>query len=67
MTSKQSVGSERLRVYRESMGYSQEKLGEFLNVSREYISMLENGERRPGRELSYNIEKLANIPMRSWR
>jgi len=47
-----------LKMWREKLGYSQEKLAEYLGISRENISYFENGDREiPVKHL----EKLANL------
>lgn len=38
-------------------GFTQKDLGEKVNVSREYISMLENGERKPSVNVAKKIAK----------
>jgi transcriptional regulator with XRE-family HTH domain len=47
-----------LKKWRMHLGYSQEKIADFLNISRENISYYENGEREVPMK---HIEKLANL------
>ncbi len=54
--SKTEKFSERLRVYRERTGVSQEELADKLGVSRNYVSMMEGG-----REPSESLRKLFEI------
>lgn len=47
-----------LKIWREKLGYSQEKIAEYLGISRENISYYENGEREIPIK---HIEKITNL------
>ena len=49
---------ENLKMWREKLGYSQEKIAEYLGISRENISYFENGDREIPIK---HLEKLANL------
>jgi|LSQX01.3.fsa_nt_gb transcriptional regulator with XRE-family HTH domain len=55
------VFGERLKIERERKGLTQEKLGEKLNLSKQYISYYENGKRKPGIGLLINIAKELDV------
>ncbi len=47
-----------LKFYRDKSGLTQEEVAEIVEVSKDYISMLERYIRKPGRELA---KKLADL------
>ena len=44
-----------LKEFREAIGMTQEEMSKELNISKSFYEKIENGERKPGREL---IEKI---------
>jgi putative transcriptional regulator len=50
----------KLKFYRESNGITQAELAEKLNVTSDYISMIERNERTPGFKLAKAIADLFN-------
>ena len=64
---KQTKGAAKLRAWREESGYTQEKLGEFLGITKQYVWLLESGDRRPGLDLMWNLRELANIQPEEWK
>ncbi len=52
-----------LRNLRKDKGMTQEKVAQFLNVSRTYYSQIESGT-LPGRELSYKIADFYGVDVR---
>jgi transcriptional regulator with XRE-family HTH domain len=55
-TSAQQKLGKKVRLYREELGYTQEKLEELTRLDRSYISGVERGARNPSIK---NISKLA--------
>ncbi len=51
----------RLRELRNSKGLSQQKLADFLGISKSSINMYERGEREPGLEIVENIADFFNV------
>lgn len=57
MKTKNIIGTN-IKMYREALGFNQETLAKYLDISREQISNYERGER----EVSFgNLDKLANL------
>lgn len=54
---KESIGK-KIKELREIMGMTQDQVAKRLGVSKEYISMLENGHRIPNLEILYNLAEL---------
>jgi len=52
-----------LRVLRAERGWSQEKLGEFLEVSRQTINAIENGKYDPSLPLAFKMAHLFEMPI----
>lgn len=50
-----------LRNYRTQAGISQEKLAEFADLDRTYISLLERGLRQPSLNIVFSLSKALNI------
>jgi Predicted transcriptional regulators len=50
----------RLKVFRESLGITQEQLGEFVGVSRQAINAIETERFEPSIWLAYDISKVFN-------
>ncbi|NQU32090.1 MAG: helix-turn-helix transcriptional regulator [Bacteroidetes bacterium] len=50
-----------LRIYRTKAGISQEKLAEFADLDRTYISLLERGLRKPSLNIVFNLSKALNV------
>ena len=53
----------RLRVLRAERNWSQEKLADELNVSRQTINAIENGKYDPSLPLAFKMSRLFNIPI----
>jgi len=51
-----------IRVFREWRGLTQQQLAELAGTSKNYISQLETGHRRPGSRLLYKIAKALDVP-----
>jgi len=51
----------RLRVLREQHGYSQEQLGDLLDVSRQTINSIENERYDPSLPLAFKIARLLKM------
>lgn len=51
----------RLRELRNSKGLSQQKLSDFLGISKSSVNMYERGEREPGLEMVENIADFFNV------
>ncbi len=51
----------RIREFREELGFTQQYLAEKVNVSRQTIISLENGKYNPSIFLAYNIAKVFNM------
>lgn len=43
-------------------GFSQQELADRVNISREYISMIENGQRTPSVTIAKKISKELGVP-----
>lgn len=43
-------------------GFSQQELADRVNISREYISMIENGQRTPSVTIAKKISKELDVP-----
>ena len=52
-----------IKKYRKDNGYTQFQLAEKLGVSEFYISALETGSRKPGRETLIKLSNEMNIPI----
>ena len=55
---------EKIRNLRLEKGLSQEKLSEFVNLSREHISCIERGKHLPTVETLYNLAKYFQIDIK---
>lgn len=53
--------SDRIRLYRESNGFSQETLAEKTNLSRENINRFENASRKPGIDAIVDIANALGV------
>ena len=51
----------RLRAIREQRGYSQEQLGDLLNVSRQTINSIENERYDPSLPLAFKVARLFKL------
>ena len=51
----------RLRVIREQRGYSQEQLGDLLDVSRQTINSIENERYDPSLPLAFKVARLFKV------
>lgn len=51
----------RLRAIREQRGYSQEQLGDLLNVSRQTINSIENERYDPSLPLAFKVARLFKV------
>ena len=63
---KQTVAGAKLYSWRIGKDLSQEVLASQLNVSRAYVSMLEQGDRRPGFDIMFQLRDLAGINPDDW-
>lgn len=52
-----------LKELRKKAGFKQCDVAEKLGITRDYVSMLERGKRRPGRDVVYKMAKLYEIPL----
>lgn len=57
---------ERLRAYRKRNGLTVEALSELLGCSRSFLWAIFSGERKPGLEIAFQIERLTGIDARDW-
>jgi putative transcriptional regulator len=57
-TKNMALGKNRLKEYREKNGFSQEKLSEMCDVSRQTIISIESGRYVPSLELSLKFAKI---------
>lgn len=55
-----------LAHYRTDLEMTQDDLAEILRVSAPFVSMLEGGQRTPGRKLAVRIRELTGITEKSW-
>ena len=53
--------AENLRTKRENLGLSAEELANRIHVSRSYITLLENGQRTPGKHLLPKIARALRL------
>jgi putative transcriptional regulator len=53
----------KLRLLRAERNWSQEKLGNLLNVSRQTINAIENGKYDPSLPLAFKMGRLFNLPI----
>lgn len=53
---------EELRNARKSVGLSQEEVAFRANLTREYISQIENGKKHPSLEILFILQEVLNIP-----
>ena len=53
----------RMKMYREKKGFSQGKLAELCNVSRQTINAIENNKYDPSLQLAFDIAKYLGITM----
>jgi putative transcriptional regulator len=53
----------RLKLIREERGYSQEQLGEMLEVSRQTINSIENKRYDPSLPLAFKVARLFKVPI----
>ncbi len=60
---KNSIGK-KIRFLRLENGLSQEKLAEFVNMSREHISCIERGKNLTSLETLYNISQYFNVDIK---
>lgn len=59
--------SERLRTYRVELGIAKKKhMAQKLGVSEQLYSMLENGSRRPSKEVMKKLVDFSGIPVEYW-
>lgn len=54
-----------IKKYRKEKGYTQFKMAEKIGVSEFYISALETGSRKPGRETLIKLSNEMNMPIES--
>ena len=52
-----------MRTYRENKNLTQEKLGEFLGVSRAYVCDMEKGRKAISKEMAKKLSKLFKVPI----
>lgn len=52
-----------IRLYREQLGFTQEKLGEEIGVTRQTIAAWEGGEREPALVQVTNMARVMNVPV----
>lgn len=62
---KNSIGK-KLKFLRLEKGLSQEKLAEYVNMSREHISCIERGKNLANTETLYNLAKFFEIDIKSF-
>lgn len=62
---KNNIGK-KLKQLRLDRGISQEKLAEFVNMSREHISCIERGKNMPTIETLYNFSKFFEIDIKDF-
>ncbi len=62
---KESIG-EKIRTLRSQKGLSQEKLAEYVNLSREHISCIERGKYLPSIETLLNFAKYFEISIKDF-
>ena len=62
---KNDIGK-KLKQLRLDRGISQEKLAEFVNMSREHISCIERGKNMPTVETLYNFSKFFEIDIKDF-
>ena len=53
---------EKLKNARKSVGLSQEELAFRANLTREYISQIENGKKHPSLEILFILQGVLNVP-----
>lgn len=57
------IFGQKLRTIRKEQGYTQERLGETLHVSRQTVSYWETGKSQPDYEMLVRIAELLNVPV----
>ena len=62
---KNSIGK-KIKLLRLDKGLSQEKLAEFVNMSREHISCIERGKNLPTIETLYNMSQFFEIDIKDF-
>lgn len=50
-----------IRTLRKELGYSQEKLAQYTNVSRQTINAIENNKYDPTLELAFRLAKVLSV------
>lgn len=53
----------RIKEYREKKGFSQGKLGDLCNVTRQTINAIENNKYDPSLELAFNLSYFLGLPI----
>jgi transcriptional regulator with XRE-family HTH domain len=56
----------RLGAYRRESRRTANSIAEGLGISRNYLNLMEVGDRKPGRHLAVRIEELTGIPVVAW-
>ena len=56
----------KIKFLRKEKGLSQEKLAEYVNLSREHLSCLERGKYSVNLETLYNISKFFNVDIKDF-
>lgn len=56
----------KIRELRYKQGLSQEKLAEYVNISREHLSCLERGKYSPNLETLYNISVFFDVDIKDF-
>lgn len=59
-------GRKQLREWRRDSGLTQAEAGTLLGVTKDFIGLLERGERRPGLGLANLVKRIAGIPQEDW-
>ena len=62
MANNLSRGISVLTNYRHVQGLTQDQLGELLEITASYVSLIECGKRQPGHKLARRIEERCGIP-----
>jgi transcriptional regulator with XRE-family HTH domain len=55
-----------LREGRHAIGLTQAQVAELVGCSDVYVSLMESGQRKPGRDLAVRIERLTGYPVAAW-
>ena len=53
----------KIRFYRENSGLTQEQLSEFINISQNFLSQIENGKRCPSLKTIIKISEVLKMPI----